>query len=181
LSNESLASIAKRVAPKKKYLRDYLVRYEELFLPIRNMPMTVLEIGVGGYKNPQRGGGSLRMWAEFFSRSRIVGIDVFEKRLELPSNVDLHCGSQDDDEFLCRTVALYGGFDIVIDDASHVTAKTVSCFESLIDYTRLCYVIEDLHMHRARGTAEYFCGVNGADFRTKNMCVVKIENRELGK
>jgi len=168
-----LKEIARRHKPIKQYLRPFLERYEDLFLSKRYDKLTILEIGVGGYKTPNKGGGSLKMWAEFFPNSTIAGIDLHHKDLELPHNVRLHQGSQIDVEFLNKLTADYEGFDIVIDDASHITANTIITFETLWEFTRKCYIVEDLHMKSAEGTAEYFENIQGADFNTKNLCVIQ--------
>jgi len=168
----TLAQIARRVGPKKKYLRSFVERYQQLFEQLREEPITLLEIGIGGYKDPARGGESLRMWAEFFPNGRIVGLDINYKCLDMPSNTRIHAGSQTDTVTLDSLTSEYGGFDIVIDDASHVTDKTITTFEWLWDATRLFYIVEDLHMAKARGTERYFAQVGGADLTTPNLCVV---------
>ena len=173
----TLAEISRRVGPKKKYLRAFVVRYEQLFTPARNKPITVLEIGVGGYKDPHKGGGSLRMWGEFFPNAVIVGLDHFPKKLDLPGNVKLHCGSQTDIKLLDSLVSEYGGFDIVIDDASHITDKTIASFQVLRKHTRQFYIVEDLHMLKAKGTRDYFEQIDGADFNTIAMCVVTCKRQ----
>lgn len=170
---ESLKKIARKHKPVKQYLRVFLERYEELFISKRYDELTILEFGVGGYKNPNKGGGSLKMWAEFFPNSTIVGVDLHTKELELPDNVNFHQGSQIDVDFLNELHNYYGGFDIVIDDASHITQNTIITFEALCRATKQYYVIEDLHMKSAIGTREYFENIPGADFDTKNLCVIK--------
>lgn len=167
-----LMEIAKKTKPIKKYLKIYLNRYEQLFEPIRLSSIIILEIGIGGYKNPNKGGGSLRMWAGYFPNATIVGLDLHPKQLQLQKNVVVESGSQTDVELLNRLSNKYGGFDIVIDDASHVTEKTIASFETLWKHTRLFYIIEDLHMTKAKGTKEYFQKVGGADLSTLNMCVI---------
>lgn len=169
----SLKAIARKHKPIKLYLRSYLEKYEELFLPIRDDSLTILEFGVGGYKKPGKGGGSLRMWAEYFPNSTIVGVDINSKELEFPDNVRFHQGSQIDVDFINKLIADYGSFDIIIDDASHVTSNTIATFNQLWPETKDCYIVEDLHMKSATGTEEYFRTVNGTDFSTKNMCVIK--------
>lgn len=173
----SLTAIARRTKPVKDYLRIFIPRYEQMFKDIRNKPLTILEIGIGGYKHPNKGGGSLRMWAEYFPNSVIVGLDFNPKQLILPRNVDVHCGSQTDIDLLNRLSDQYSGFDIVIDDASHITENTITSFETLWPHTRLFYVIEDLHMAKAKGTKEYFEGIKEADFNTKNLCVLTKSNK----
>ena len=57
----------------------YAPHYQHHFAPMRRRPLTVLEIGVGGHDNTSAGGESLRMWKAYFSRSQIVGIDLYDK------------------------------------------------------------------------------------------------------
>ena len=40
----------------------YTPHYEHHFNHLRDEPINLLEIGVGGYQDPQAGGNSLRMW-----------------------------------------------------------------------------------------------------------------------
>lgn len=169
---KTLLEIAKKSGTIKQYLKDFLPRYEQLFTPVRFRPVTILEIGIGGYKAINKGGGSLIMWANFFPNSLIVGLDINEKKLELPLNVKVEQGSQTDAMLLNKLVDKYNGFDIVIDDASHITQNTIVSFEKLYQYTKLFYIVEDLHMAKAAGTKEYFSNVKGADFNTKNLCVI---------
>jgi hypothetical protein len=168
-----LSKIAKKAKPIKQYLKPFIIHYERIFTDLRHMPITLLEIGVGGYKDPIKGGGSLRMWSDFFPNGTIIGLDINKKSIDLPSNVSIELGSQTDTDLLKAIAAKYGGFDIVIDDASHVTSNTIITYEAIIKHTRLFYVIEDLHMRSAIGTMEYFNGVNRSDFSTQNLCVIE--------
>jgi hypothetical protein len=56
-------------------------------------------------------------------------------------------GSQDDPEFLVRTVASIGRPDIVLDDGSHVAEHQKASFETLFPLLKEggLYVIEDTH------------------------------------
>src|SRR5271170_1429148 len=44
----------------------YTQHYVRYFAPLRKKPLTILEIGVGGYSNLSEGAQSLRMWKRFF-------------------------------------------------------------------------------------------------------------------
>jgi hypothetical protein len=72
----SLIKIARKSGANKKYLKQFVERYENLFEPIRFMELNILEIGIGGYSNPNKGGGSLKMWAEYFPNSTIVSNEI---------------------------------------------------------------------------------------------------------
>ena len=61
-----------------KLAHGYLEHYDRHFGPLRESAARVLEIGVGGYRGPARGGASLRMWADYFPSARVVGLDVQE-------------------------------------------------------------------------------------------------------
>jgi len=173
---KSMKELRKIHKPVKQYSCTFLERYEELFTPIRLDNLIVLEIGVGGYKNPDKGGESLRLWSEFFPNSTIIGVDMHHKNLEFTrGNVYFHQGSQTDENFLNKLAKDYGGFDIVIDDASHITANTIQTFEILWPKTRQFYVVEDLHMKKAQGAAAYFESISGTDFNTKHLCVIRRE------
>jgi len=169
----TLKKIARKHKPVKKYLRSFLEKYEECFELIRDEELKILEIGVGGYKDEKRGGGSLRMWSEYFPNSKIVGLDINYKDIELPDNVEFRQGSQTDKEFLTDLIEEYGGFDIVIDDAAHVTPITIETFNILWDETKSFYIIEDLHMKKAEGTAEYFSQFSESDFSVDHIVVLK--------
>lgn len=172
VGGEPLKKIARKHKPVKKYLRSFLEKYEEVFDPIRDEQLKILEIGVCGYKNENKGGGSLRMWGEYFPNSTIVGVDINYKDLELPSNVVFRQGSQTDKDFLNDLIDEYGGFDIVIDDAAHITPLTIETFDILYDSTRKYYIIEDLHMKKAAGTKEYFSQMSNSDLSTDHICVI---------
>ena len=120
----------------------YTQHYQEFFGPLRAQPMTLLEIGI-------LGGGSLQLWRRYLPKTKIVGIDS-EKEHKLPDlnlpDVEMHVGDQSDEAFLDSLVARYRGFDIVIDDGSHIGRHIRASFEVLFPAVRPggWYVIEDL-------------------------------------
>ncbi|MBK9180775.1 MAG: class I SAM-dependent methyltransferase [Acidimicrobiales bacterium] len=142
---ESLTEIGRRHGTDKATEHGYTDHYDAWFAHLRDRPVRVLEIGIGGYDDPLAGGESLRMWAEYFPEGRIVGLDLFEKRLALPARVRVERGSQVDAGLLARIVADHGPFDIVIDDGSHVPRHVVATFRLLFPTlaTPGFYVVED--------------------------------------
>jgi hypothetical protein len=124
----------------------YTPLYHDLFSRLRDRPIRLLEIGVGGYQLATVGGASLAMWAEYFPHGQITGIDIAEKRLTLPPRVKLFRGSQDDPAFLKTVCDERGPFDIVIDDGSHMPKHVVASFEALFPAVADggSYVIEDI-------------------------------------
>lgn len=123
----------------------YLQHYQRHFQPFRTRRINLLEIGVGGYGDPKAGGNSLRMWKAYFPRAGVYGIDIYEKRGLGEDRVKIFQGSQVDETFLRHLVASVGGFDIVIDDGSHVNEHVIRSFQILFPLLRNpgIYVVED--------------------------------------
>jgi demethylmacrocin O-methyltransferase len=107
--------------------------------------INLLEIGVGGYKDPYSGGESLRMWKKYFPFGKIFSIDIYDKSSLQENRIKIFKGSQVDSEFLYRVTDEIGGIDIIIDDGSHVNEHVIETFNHL--FPRLkdggIYVIED--------------------------------------
>jgi hypothetical protein len=124
----------------------YLQHYQRHFEPLRQKRLNLLEIGVGGYSNPSCGGNSLRMWNAYFPHANIYGIDLYDKRSLEERRIRVLQGDQTDERFLRRLVENTGGFDIVIDDGSHVNSHVIRTFQLLFPLLRNpgIYVIEDL-------------------------------------
>jgi hypothetical protein len=124
----------------------YTPLFHELFSQRRDRPIRLLEIGISGYDLKTMGGASLAMWAGYFSRGQITGIDIAEKRLALDPRIKLYRGSQDDPVFLRKVCEERGPFDIIIDDGSHVPKQVAASFHilfpSLVDGG--IYLIEDV-------------------------------------
>ena len=120
----------------------YLDVYERYLEPIRLQPLTVLELGV-------KSGGSLRMWKEYFPHGAIHGVDLNPRCQEATEDrITVHLLSQDDEVGLAALAEAVGGFDLVLDDASHINALTAASFRILWPHVRAggFYIIEDLGM-----------------------------------
>lgn len=108
----------------------FLEVYDKVFAPLLDQPITLLEIGV-------RSGGSLLLWREYFARARVVGIDADPPQNDLSGDrLHFYQGRQEDTEFLSAVAAEVApeGFDVIIDDASHVAAPTRTCFWHLFEH-----------------------------------------------
>lgn len=125
----------------KPFKPDRMLRtYERVFQPLAR-DARLLELGV--YQ-----GHSLSMWADYFDEGTIVGLDVREPAQALASRVKFYQGSQTDERLLSRIAAETApdGFDIVIDDCSHLGEWSRISFWHLFDRHLKpggVYVIED--------------------------------------
>lgn len=119
----------------------YLPVYEELLGPLRGQAFSLLELGV--WK-----GDSLAMWQDAFPLATIVGIDLAPPELELGPRVHVVCGDQSDADLLANVRAEYApnGFEVIIDDASHIGRLSARSLQALYaDDLRSggLYIIED--------------------------------------
>jgi len=100
--------------------------------------ITFLEMGV-------REGKSIEMWSRYLKNAKIVGVDIDPScRQYEGGNVKIEIGSQSDPDFINGLIQKYNGFDIVLDDASHINTLTMKSFRLLQEHTRRLYMIEDL-------------------------------------
>ncbi len=103
--------------------------YDPLFGPLINKKITLLEIGV-------KKGGSILLWRDYFPQGTIVGIDIKEpNNVKFGERIHFFKGSQTDLAFLTdvRKRVAPEGFDIIIDDASHIAELTKKAFWHLFD------------------------------------------------
>lgn len=143
---DPLTQLAIKHGTDKWGLHFYTPIYHAFFRHLRDKPVRLLEIGVGGYGMASYGGASLAMWADYFPQGYIVGIDLAEKRLSLGPRVQTMRGSQADPSFLAQVDQEHGPFDIIIDDGSHVPQHVATSFNFLFPKLRDpgLYVIEDV-------------------------------------
>jgi hypothetical protein len=111
-------------------------------IPWIDKEIKLLEIGV-------HKGGSLHLWRDYFPRSTIIGIDRrLPQHFEAGGRVQLFEGNQIDKAFLSKVANWTApeGFDIIVDDASHVGELTRTTFWHLFDHHLKpggLYAIED--------------------------------------
>jgi len=125
-----------------KIQHHYLEVYDPILSHWTDKDVKLLEIGI-------HKGGSLNLWRDYFPKGTIAGID-----LELPEGfipgerIQLFQGSQGDTQFLSQVAASIApdGFDIIIDDASHIGELSKTTFWHLFDHHLKpggLYAIED--------------------------------------
>jgi len=122
--------------------KGYLQHYEEYFAPLYGRDIKLLELGI--YH-----GGSLLLWRDVFEKGTIVGLDLNSVSIADPSNrIHIYQGEQQDTALLDRIAreCAPGGFDVIIDDCSHIGELTRISFWHLFDNHLKpggLYVIED--------------------------------------
>lgn len=143
----NLIDLATKHKSDKHNHHDYARYYQKHFEHLQNEQITLIELGIGGYEYPDRGGSGLRMWSEFFIKGRIYGVDLYDKSgLKFNPNVTILKGSQADEQFIEALIQKSDAPDIIIDDASHLNGLTIKSFTLLFPHLKKggIYVIEDL-------------------------------------
>ena len=115
--------------------------YEQLFAHLRGQEFTLFELGI-------KRGDSLAMWTEAFPEATVIGLDLEPPDLDLGPRVRMWRGDQTDCELIgkIRASDAPGGFDVVIDDASHQGAESAASLRCIFNaHLRPggTYVIED--------------------------------------
>lgn len=128
-----------------KLEHDYVKYYRRHLGPSRLRKLRVYEIGVGGDED-RSPGGSLRIWRDYFPRSSIVGVDLYDKDVRLGRRVVFRKADQSVPAELLSIVQEVGAPDIVIDDGSHIGEHVHTTFRTLFPLmpAGAWYVIEDL-------------------------------------
>ncbi len=162
----------------KKYNTDkisnrFFESYDPIFAEYVDKEINLLELGV-------LEGGSVLLWRDYFPKGQIFGLDLkIPPQLQGEERIHVFEGSQADTAFLSQVAAnASGGFDIIIDDASHIGTLTKIAFWHLFDnYLKPggLYVIEDW------GTGYWSDWPGGARFnpggRLRNSARALIERR----
>lgn len=124
---------------------NYTPFYFKILKGLQNSPLVFLEIGIGGYNFKDRGGHSLRAWEEFFPKSHIHGIDIYDKSSIDKGRIHTHICSQNHPVQLTNLIGTIGSPDIIVDDGSHVNSDIILSFETLFPLLKKggLYIIED--------------------------------------
>jgi hypothetical protein len=126
---ENLEEILDKYNTKKNSkFNNYGKYYEKHLSLFRDKTINYLEIG------SHRGESLYAMKEYFINANNIVGIDInpysiiFENRLK---NIFIEIGNQNNEIFLNKINKIYGSFDIIIDDGSHIMDDIITSFNIL--------------------------------------------------
>ena len=140
----------------------YIDIYHEYFKKIKDEKLKILEIGIAD-------GYSLLTWSDYFKNSTIIGIDIHkidivEKKLDR-KNIEIHQGSQNDENFIKSIIDKYGSFDVIIDDGSHIVKDVKKSFKLLFPTltNNGLYIVEDMQTSYI-----HFFGGNPFDLKYSN-------------
>ncbi|MHB8235060.1 MAG: class I SAM-dependent methyltransferase [Solirubrobacteraceae bacterium] len=104
----------------------YLPIYEQLLGSLREQEFSLLELGVWG-------GHSLEMWRDAFPRATVVGVDLQPPEVDLGPRVHILAGDQSDPALMQRARDAHApeGFQVIIDDASHLGITSARSLQAL--------------------------------------------------
>lgn len=116
--------------------------YERYFAPLARESLDILELGT--YQ-----GDSTKIFATYFPKARLLTLDLEVREIDFTgfANVRAVQADQADQAALERVCGEFapGGFDIVIDDASHIGRHSLRSYEILFSRVKPggFYVVED--------------------------------------
>ncbi len=117
---------------------NYLDVFDRFFLPYKNRPVNLLEMGV-------QHGGTLNVYSRYFHPgSNIVGVDIDPRCKQLEEgNIKIFTGNFSDAGFM-RSFPYE--FDIIIDDGSHMQDELLNSFNTMFPLLKAggTYVVENL-------------------------------------
>lgn len=129
---------------KKTHLHNYVSIYEKIFDPIRENALNIVDIGAVG----SNGGGSTKMWREYFPNSNIYAIDINPDVLNIRLNnvYTINLDLDDEAAVISTLNNLNVKFDIVIEDGSHHPRQQMRTLFNFSNYLNknYHYFIEDL-------------------------------------
>ena len=122
----------------------YLNEYDRLFQDFRDVPISILEIGV-------QNGGSLDIWSKYFKKAcTIVGVDINPKCSNLiydDPRIHIVIGNINDPQVIENILYYSSQFDIIIDDGSHESQDIITTFVNFFPILSKngVFIVEDLH------------------------------------
>ena len=142
----TLPELARQFKTDKWGQHRYAQHYQRHLEQLRDEPINLLEIGVGGYTAPDKGGESLRMWKAFFPRANIFGLDLHEKSALEEDRIRIFRADQSAPASLRLVAEQIGRLDVVVDDGSHLSPHVRTSFQTLFPLLAVdgIYAIEDL-------------------------------------
>lgn len=132
----------------------YTYLYDLLFGPLRDSPISLLELGLarGG---PEVGGPiersimspSVSMWLEYFPSASIVGFDISDFSQMAGERFTFVRGDQGIEDDIRALTRVKQEYDVIIDDLSHASYHQQLAFKVLFPALAAggLYLIEDLH------------------------------------
>lgn len=148
----------------KGTLHSYIDFYDEQMTKRSNV--SVLEIGV-------EYGHSIAMWQEYFSNSRVYGIDIKQNKLEFELD-NFILGDATDPEVIRKNFAR-NKFDYVVDDGSHTIEDQVAAFDLIFPKMKNGgkYFIEDVNGNAAINAISTYLEKGGYTFEVFDMRKIK--------
>lgn len=149
---------------------NYTDIYEAYLWPLRDLPIRLLEIGLGVQGERWHtlitqgrnagGGASVKMWADYFPRAQIFGIDINSAPYLDTDRITTFVADQGISADLERVFEAAGAepFDVIVDDGSHRADHQQSAFGVLFPHLKQggLYFVEDLLDNGAGGAEPLF-------------------------
>jgi hypothetical protein len=130
----SLVELVDNDLTDKNTVHSYLDLYEQLLKHKKETATNILEIGIGPI--PQRNGGSIKLWADYFKNAKVHGIDIIPidnvlSTLITHPRVFLHTQNDayNNNFFMNTFYTKEDRFDLILDDGPHTLQSMETCIK----------------------------------------------------
>lgn len=129
----------------------YSVIYDNMFKDMRELPLNILEIGLGD------DAGSAYLWAEVFPNAQIYMADYDRNKLQRFSNINTRVHvkyvDQSNQPSIKNLANEVPEMDLIIDDGSHYNDHIIKSFQELFPKLKKggMYIIEDTYQSYTEG------------------------------
>jgi hypothetical protein len=155
-----------------KFFHGFTNVYDSFLSSLRNTNVQLLEIGI--YQ-----GGSLKMWARYFEKGTIYGIDN-ECQYAIPEFNDKRIKTFLMDQLNLQQLSTLPEFNVIIDDGGHFMNQQQISFNYLFNNKLKpngYYIIEDLHT--SLSPLREACG--GNEHNTTLKLLEDLQNKKISK
>lgn len=148
----NLTKLGKKYGTDKCSKHKYTEVYEKFFGELTNNEIVLMEIGV-------LNGASIRMWLDYFPNAQIIGMDINMVEFKHKRFHFVRASQRNEIaidgiiDYVTRVLKM-PGFDIIVDDGSHVSDDQQYTYEMLNRFVNNggFYCIEDLQCIRESNT-----------------------------
>ncbi len=129
----------------------YTLTYDKILSSLRDEPIRMLEVGI--CMEGSKGGHSVRMWRDYFSKAELYTFDIVDMKWmesdeEFNGRVSFYQGDQGDRESMNSMYQSFGNkdFDLILEDGSHIHHHQMISLGHLFQYVknRGTYILEDI-------------------------------------
>ena len=183
--------MTKHGSDKGRDWHNYTTVYSALFEPLRALPITIMELGLGT-TNPDirfnmgvdgTPGASLRGWRDLFPRARVFGADIDRSILFEEDRIQtFYCDQLDQNAIadLWAHDGLRDGADIIVDDGLHTFEGNDSFLSASLKHLKPggIFIVEDIYITQKTKWLERVRDFYAKEYPDREFLFIELPNPE---